>query len=102
MSAFQPVAKANPCSVCQGDHKCSRGADGLLVCGRRSDAQPGIVHLGPAKDPTAWPTTSVCPARPSTASSPSAARAGPGPSAKWTAAIASSASNSATATARAA
>jgi hypothetical protein len=42
-----------PCSVCGGDHKCSRGADGLILCGRRSGPQPGFVYLGPCeKDPT--------------------------------------------------
>jgi hypothetical protein len=46
------VSRSRPCPVCDGNHKCSRGSDGLILCGRRSGAQPGFVHLGPAKDDT--------------------------------------------------
>ena len=28
------VRPSRPCPVCGGDHKCSTGADGLIICGR--------------------------------------------------------------------
>ncbi len=43
------VTKAAPCEVCGGDHKCSRGDGGLLICGRQNTPLPGFCHLGPAK-----------------------------------------------------
>ena len=43
-----------PCAVCGGDHKCSRGADGLIVCGRHSGPQPGFVDLGPCPKDSTW------------------------------------------------
>ena len=47
-TAFKPVTKAHPCAVCQGDHKCSRGDDGLLMCGRSSGEVVGFVCMGKA------------------------------------------------------
>lgn len=47
---FESVTRSARCAVCGGNHKCSRGGDGLILCGRRSGPQPGFVHLGPAKD----------------------------------------------------
>ena len=47
-----PASKATPCPVCQGTHKCSTTADGLILCGRTADPAPGFDHLGPCKDPT--------------------------------------------------
>ena len=49
---FKSVTRSAPCPVCAGNHKCSRGSDGLIPCGRRSGPQPGFVHFGPAKDET--------------------------------------------------
>jgi hypothetical protein len=47
---FQTVSKARPCQVCGGDHKCSRGEDGLIMCGRPPDlVPPGYIYLGRAK-----------------------------------------------------
>jgi hypothetical protein len=46
---FKAVGKGNPCPVCGGKHKCSLGNDGLILCGRRDEEQPGFVHLGAAK-----------------------------------------------------
>lgn len=46
-----PVSKAHPCRVCGGDHKCSTGDGGLLICGRRSGDVVGFTHLGESKDP---------------------------------------------------
>src|SRR6516225_3510635 len=43
------VSRARPCEVCGGDHKCSRGEDGLLVCGRPPGEVPGFRYLGPCK-----------------------------------------------------
>lgn len=43
------VSRAQPCAVCRGDHKCSRGADGLIVCGRSAGAVPGFRFLGPCQ-----------------------------------------------------
>ena len=47
-----PVSKSAPCEVCGGDHKCSRGDGGLLICGRRDGPTPGFRHLGPSKGDT--------------------------------------------------
>jgi putative DNA primase/helicase len=47
---LRAVSRSRPCSVCGGDHKCSRGADGLILCGRRSGLQPGFFYLGQTKD----------------------------------------------------
>ena len=41
-----PVTKQAPCPVCEGDHKCSVGDGGLIVCGRRDGLTPGFRHLG--------------------------------------------------------
>ena len=46
---LRPVSRARPCEVCGGDHKCSRGEDGLLVCGRPPGEVPGFRYLGPCK-----------------------------------------------------
>jgi hypothetical protein len=45
---LKAVTKANPCPVCEGDHKCSVGDGGLILCGRRDGPVPGFRHLGPA------------------------------------------------------
>ncbi len=44
-----PVSKQQPCPVCEGNHKCSTGDRGLILCGRRDGPVPGFRHLGPAK-----------------------------------------------------
>jgi hypothetical protein len=44
-----PATKQRPCPVCEGDHKCSVGEDGLVLCGRRDGPVPGFRHLGAAK-----------------------------------------------------
>lgn len=46
---LKSVTKARPCEICQGDHKCSRGHDGFILCGRTSGPVPGFVYLGQAK-----------------------------------------------------
>lgn len=46
-----PASKRRPCPVCGGDHKCSVGDGGLIVCGRRDGEAPGFRWLGPSKDP---------------------------------------------------
>ncbi len=43
------VTEQNRCPVCDGDHKCSVGNDGLIICGRRDGPVPGFRHLGPAE-----------------------------------------------------
>src|SRR6516165_5751402 len=48
-SHLKPVTKAKPCPVCEGDHKCSVGDDGLIICGRCSGDAVSFVCLGPAK-----------------------------------------------------
>jgi hypothetical protein len=51
-TTFRSVTKANPCAVCGGARKCSRGEDGVLMCGRCDGDVQGFVHLGAAeKDP---------------------------------------------------
>ena len=47
---FKAVTRSSPCQVCGGGHKCSRGDDGLLFCGRSSGPQAGFVYLGRTKD----------------------------------------------------
>ena len=47
-TTLKAVSAASPCPVCGKDHKCSLGADGLILCGRESDEVPGFVCLGPA------------------------------------------------------
>src|SRR5262249_45490414 len=39
------VSKARPCEVCGGNHKCSRGEDGLILCGRTTGEIPGFVFM---------------------------------------------------------
>jgi hypothetical protein len=46
---LRPVSKARSCPVCGKGHKCSTGADGLIICGRQSGDVSGFVHLGPAR-----------------------------------------------------
>ncbi len=48
-TAFKPVTKARPCAVCGEGHKCSRGDDGLMMCGRCSGEVVGFVCMGKAK-----------------------------------------------------
>jgi replicative DNA helicase len=47
---FTAVTTDRPCPVCNGDHKCSVGADGLILCGRSNDKVDGFAHLGQAKN----------------------------------------------------
>lgn len=49
-----PVTKSHPCKVCGGDHKCSRGSGGLLVCGRAAGDVPGFFHIGASKQDPQW------------------------------------------------
>lgn len=46
---LRPVSRSHPCELCDGDHKCSRGEDGVIICGRMSEAVAGFVYLGQAK-----------------------------------------------------
>jgi putative DNA primase/helicase len=43
-----PVSARCPCPVCGGDHKCSLGSGGLIICGRRDGPEPGFVRIGQA------------------------------------------------------
>ncbi|VTR95490.1 unnamed protein product [Gemmata massiliana] len=43
-----PVTPESPCPVCAGDHKCSVGDGGLILCGRRDGPVPGFDHRGPS------------------------------------------------------
>lgn len=47
---LRSVTRSRRCPLCEGNHKCARGSDGLILCGRRSGPQPGCVHLGQTKD----------------------------------------------------
>lgn len=51
---FKTVTKAKPCAVCGGDHKCSLGEDGLMLCGRESGEVLGFVFLGQCKADPQW------------------------------------------------
>jgi len=47
MTSYKTVTRAAPCPVCDGDHKCGRGKDGSILCGRIPDGlQPGKLHNG--------------------------------------------------------
>src|SRR5262245_35813545 len=48
------VSRARPCPVCGGDHKCSVGTDGVILCGRRQGPRPGFVDLGPCQGDPTW------------------------------------------------
>ncbi len=48
-TTFKTVTRASPCEICEGAHKCSRGKDGLIMCGRPRGDVPGFVFLGEAK-----------------------------------------------------
>jgi hypothetical protein len=48
------VSKAQPCPVCEGNHKCALGLDGAILCGRRSGFVPGFVCLGQCKGDPQW------------------------------------------------
>ncbi|HEX3315444.1 MAG TPA: DUF3987 domain-containing protein, partial [Gemmataceae bacterium] len=44
---LRPVKPSDPCLICNGTHKCSRGDDGVIMCGRPIDPAPmGFVYLG--------------------------------------------------------
>jgi hypothetical protein len=43
------VTPDKPCPVCRGDHKCSVGDGGLILCGRMSVSVEGFRHLGPSE-----------------------------------------------------
>lgn len=47
--AMTGVSAARPCPVCAGDHKCSVGDGGLILCGRRDGPIPSFRHLGPSR-----------------------------------------------------
>jgi hypothetical protein len=54
-TTLKAVSPAEPCPVCGGDHKCSVGNDGLILCGRRSSEVSGFRYLGQAKqNPQFW------------------------------------------------
>jgi hypothetical protein len=53
---FKAVSRARPCEVCAGDHKCARGDDGVILCGRRSGPQAGFVCLGQSEKDSQWTT----------------------------------------------
>jgi hypothetical protein len=46
---FKSVSRANPCPICERDHKCSVGEDGLILCGRTRGEVFGFVYLDQCK-----------------------------------------------------
>jgi hypothetical protein len=49
---LREVTAQAPCPVCGKGHKCARGEDGIILCGREAAEVPGFVRLGPCeKDP---------------------------------------------------
>jgi hypothetical protein len=44
-----PYTRHNHCPICDGDHKCSVGEDGLHMCGRTSGPVQGFKYLGKCK-----------------------------------------------------
>ena len=52
---LRPVNRDSPCDICGSDHKCSRGEDGLILCGRPVVPAPeGFVDLGASKGGDQW------------------------------------------------
>jgi hypothetical protein len=57
---FKPVSRDRPCQVCGKASKCSRGTDGLIMCGRppdhlrEGDRYEGLVYLGRARNDAQW------------------------------------------------
>src|SRR4051812_9432208 len=49
-ATFKAVTRGNPCAISRGDHKCSRGNDGEVMCGRVTGPVPGFVFLKKCKD----------------------------------------------------
>jgi hypothetical protein len=47
-TSLKSVTPSHPCTICGGTHKCSRGSDGLIICGRRQGPVPGFRYLGQA------------------------------------------------------
>src|SRR4051812_13078335 len=53
---LRSVDKTHPCVTCRGEHKCSTGDDGLIMCGREAGQVPGFVRVGTANgDPPVHP-----------------------------------------------
>jgi hypothetical protein len=49
-TTFRSVNRSEPCAICSKTHKCSRGADALILCGRPVEPAPaGFVYLGRSK-----------------------------------------------------
>jgi hypothetical protein len=46
---FKSVNRGKPCVICGGDHKCSVGQHGLILCGREKGPKSGFVYLGQAR-----------------------------------------------------
>jgi len=53
---IRAVTRDRPCEVCGGTHKCSRGEDGLIVCGRHTGEQPGFKFLAQSDKDSQWST----------------------------------------------
>lgn len=51
---LKSVSGSRRCEVCDGDHKCSYGADGVIMCGRRRGDQPGFICFGAAPNDPQW------------------------------------------------
>ncbi|MBL8800277.1 MAG: AAA family ATPase [Planctomycetia bacterium] len=53
-SGVRSVSRAQPCAICEATHGCSRTADGLLMCRRRTGPQTGFVYLNQSRGDSAY------------------------------------------------
>jgi hypothetical protein len=53
-TSLKSVNSYDRCPVCDGNHKCATGEDGVILCGRESGNVEGFVCLGPCKGDPTW------------------------------------------------
>lgn len=53
-TTLHEVNRKHLCPVCDGDHKCAVGTDGVILCGRRQGEALGFRYLGQSKADSQW------------------------------------------------
>jgi putative DNA primase/helicase len=54
VTTFSRATSSRHCPVCDGDHKCSLGDDGLILCGRSQGDVCGFTYLGQSEGDPQW------------------------------------------------